>query len=423
MEAIKMKKVFSTLLCIVLALLLSMPALAASYSDTSYPLFRIWTVVADNQLYMYPVAGSSGQPTCAYKKGTLLRVTEWYVYGSSEYCYAVGPDGQEGYVRKSCLLRHYEYDDASLASYKVNSDHFESGAYRLYMYPSPSSSTDPVGVGGYINGTILKVIDWEVDKTYCYAVGPDGYCGFVRKSWLSYSSGTVPTETQPATEYYWPGMAKNQGTASSGSSNSNSGYNNSSNNTNNNNNNNNNSNNNGNYSGGSTLNPPSGYGNKNNNSNNSSPAFSGTSMNGQFTASASSYAGTGSNQCDPGKAIDGDAYTSWDADGEYEGAWIELTSTSGPKTINGLRIQNGNRKRTYASSTYYYRYSRVKTFSLYVDGIYVMSGKLDDTSDWQNVAFGYSLTGTSFRIYIDGVYQGTGSLSSHGVSIADILLI
>ena len=423
---IAMKKRLMAVLCALLALLLSLPAFAASYSDTSYPLYRVWTVVADNQLYMYPVAGSSGEPLCAYKKGTLLRVTEWYVYGSNNYCYAVGPDGREGYVWKPCLLKHYDYNDASLPVYTVNSTHYESGAYRLYMYPSPSSSGDPVGVGGYVNGTKLKVIDWQVDSTYCYAVGPDEHCGFVRKSWLNHTSGTEPTETKPATEYYWPGMVKNQGTASSGSKSSgNSGSSSSSANSGNSNYNNGSANN-----GGSTLTPPSGYGKNSFNGYNSftdnsgSPAFNGTAMNGQFTARASSYAGSGSDQGDPGKAIDGNAYTSWDADGEYEGAWIELNSTSGPKTINGLRIQNGNRRRTYASSTYYYRYSRVKSFSLYVDGIYVMSGKLDDTSDWQNVAFGYSITGTSFRIYIDGVYQGTGSpYNSYGVSIADILLV
>ena len=397
-----MKKIFAVTMCLMLIFTLSIPAMAYSYDNASYPLYRVWTVVADNQLYMYKVASSSGEPLCAYKKGTLLRVVNWYVYDSSTYCYAVGPDGREGYVRKSCLLKYYDYDDASLACYSVNSTHYESGAYRLYMYPTPSSSTDPVSVAGYVNGTILKVVDWNVDTSYCYAVAPDGHCGFVRKAWLTLSSGTQPTQTQPATEYYWPGMAKNQGSSSSSSSGSSA--------------NNNNSGSSG-YNGGSTLNPPSDYGK---NGASGSPAFNGIAMNGQFTASASSYAG----QNNPGMAIDGDAYTSWDADGEYEGAWIELNSTSGPRTIHGLRIQNGNRKRTYSTSTYFYRYSRVKSFSLYVDGVYILSGKLDDTSDWQNVSFGYAVTGSSFRIYIDGVYQGTGSpYSYYGVSIADILLI
>ena len=213
-----MKKIFAAMMCLMLIFTLSIPTMAYSYDNDSYPLYRVWTVVADNQLYMYRVASSSGEPLCAYKKGTLLRVVNWYVYDSSTYCYAVGPDGRDGYVRKSCLLKYYDYDDASLACYSVNSTHYESGAYRLYMYPTPSSSTDPVNVAGYVNGTILKVVDWNVDTSYCYAVAPDGHCGFVRKAWLTLSSGKQPTQTLPATEYYWPGMAKNQGSSSSSSS-------------------------------------------------------------------------------------------------------------------------------------------------------------------------------------------------------------
>ena len=420
-----MKRVIAFLVCALLLVTTLVPAFATSYSDTSYPLYRIWTLISTNGLYMYKEPNSSGTPIATYKRGELLRVTRWYV-DNSVCCFAIGPDGTEGYVNKSCLLRQYDYNDSSLASYKVNSPNKTNGNYLLYMYPSPSSSTDPVGVGGYYNGTVLKIVDWNVDKTYAYCVGPDGLCGFVRKEYLEYVSGTLPTESLAPTEYYWPGRSKNvsgssssssgssssgssgSGSSSSGSSSSgSSGWNSSGSSS---------WNSSSSYgSNGSTLTPPAGYGNR---------YYGGSSAGTAFTVSASSFAASGSENCDPTKAIDNDAYTSWNTNGEREGAWIELISTSGPRTVNGLRIQNGYHRRQTSSSLYYYRYSRVKSFSLYVDGIYVMSGKLDDTFDWQNVPFGYQITGTVFTIFIDSVYQGTGTPeSNYGVCITDILLI
>ncbi len=208
-----MKKSLSALMLLIMIALVVVPVLpvarAASYDDTSYPLYRIWTIYADNRLYMYPEPSSSGNPSGWYYKGTLLRVTEWRVYDSSTYCRVVGPDGKEGYVSKRCLLKYYDYNDSSLATYKVSSDS------RVYMYPSPSSSTD--SVSGYKKDVVLKVVDWNVDGTYCYAVGPDGACGFVRKSSLAYVSGSAPY-SQAADVYHCPGMGKNQGTVPGSSS-------------------------------------------------------------------------------------------------------------------------------------------------------------------------------------------------------------
>ena len=98
---------------------------------------------------------------------------------------------------KTCLIRCYApwvYDDPDLPAFKVTSTFWESGAYRVYMYAEPSSSGQPVGVGGYVNGTILKVIDYFCDEkgTYCFCIGPDEHTGFVRIAWLTYESGPYP---------------------------------------------------------------------------------------------------------------------------------------------------------------------------------------------------------------------------------------
>ena len=62
-----MKRFAAVALGLILALSACAPALAYNYfNDTWLPEYRIVSVVADNQLYMYPRPNSSGEPICAY---------------------------------------------------------------------------------------------------------------------------------------------------------------------------------------------------------------------------------------------------------------------------------------------------------------------------------------------------------------------
>ena len=402
-----MKRIVSLLL--VLSMLLALPfvAQAYDYDDETLPQYRVISYVADKQLYMYPVAGSSGNPICAYKVGTILRVIEWYVSGSDSYCYAIGPDGNVGYVSKRCMLKHYDYDSVDTAVYTVSSPHYEGGAYRLYMYARPNSSYEPITVVGYVNGEKLKIIDWYCDNSYCFAVGPDNYAGFVPKKWMTYSSGTLPSteESKDVSEYCLPGTsylpgAQNAGSGSSGGSSSG-----------------------GSSSGGNSGSSSGGSngGSSGGNSGSSSGGNNGGSTYSPFTASASSYYYQTYNPVDPSRAIDSNSATSWDAYGEYAGAWYQLTSNSGPITISGFTIQNG--KSTSGGTTNYYRNARIRNFSLYVDGVYVCSGTLRDTNAWQTVSFWNNVRGTTFRLYVDSVYGGTGTpIGNYGVCITEIAL-
>ncbi len=203
-----MKRFAAAVLGLMLLVSISVPASAYNYyNDTWLPEYRIVSAVADNQLYMYPKASSSGNPISAYPIGTILRVIDWNIYQSGVYCYAIGPDNKVGYVRKTCLVRCYEaeyiYDDDSFPGFEVTSTFRESGYYRVYMYPEPSSNGQPVSGTGYVNGTILKVIDYYCDDTYCFCIGPDEHTGFVRKAWLTYSYGEYPDPeySQPASYY------------------------------------------------------------------------------------------------------------------------------------------------------------------------------------------------------------------------------
>ena len=200
-----MKKIVAALVCVMLLTVSLAPALAYSYSDKSLPMYKIWTTVSQRNggvLYMYSVAGSSGTPIATYSKGTVLKVIQWYVPGSNSYCRAIGPDGTEGYVWKSCLIRCFDYNDSSLARYRVNSTNKTNGRYIAYIYPEPNANYDSLNVAGYENGTIIKVADWQCDSTYCLCVGPDGTCGFIRKSMLEHVSGTAPYHASSTLEYY-----------------------------------------------------------------------------------------------------------------------------------------------------------------------------------------------------------------------------
>ena len=368
-----MKRLLCLILCLTAVIGCAAPALAISYNDTSLPRYIVTSVVADNQLYLYPKADSSYQPLCAYKKGTILRVSQWYVYDSSHYCYAVGPDGKEGYIRKECLNRYYDYSD-DYPVFTVTSTFYESGSYRLYMYAEPSSNYDPVGVSGYVNGIKLKVIDYYCHDKYAYAVGPDNHVGFVPKSWITYESGTIrpQSESLPVSEY----GGGYHGTGS------------------------------GSGSGGGTVTPAP----------TTKPVY-----NTGYTATASSYYYYGNTANLPACAVDGNDTTSWDAYGEHAGAWFRLTSNDGQKELNGLRIINGHSMKDKNGSSVYYKNSRIQNYSIYVDGRYVMSGTLADHNNWQNIVFPYTVYGSNLTMYIDTVYQGSGNSATYGVCITEIL--
>ncbi len=74
----------------------------------------------------------------------------------------------------------YDYWDGSYPSYEVT---LPSNQNRIYMYAKPSSSGNPIA--HYSGGTIVRVIDYNADKTYCYAIGPDNKVGYLRKAWLT----------------------------------------------------------------------------------------------------------------------------------------------------------------------------------------------------------------------------------------------
>lgn len=140
-----------------------------------------------------------------------------------------------------------------------------------------------------------------------------------------------------------------------------------------------------------------------------------------FSASASSYYTQNRTSVAPSCAIDANEYSSWDSYGEYEGAWLELTSKNGVVAISGFRIENGKCKSRDYGDTYYYKNARIKAFSIYVDGARVYNGKLKDTNHWQEVDFGQAFAGTKFRLRVDSIYAGTGTPKSNfGVCITEI---
>ena len=147
-----------------------------SYDDETLEEYR---VIADRRsVYMFPVASDSGEPNASYARDAVLKMIDYDA--DSTYCFVIGPDGKCGYIRKVYLMKVYDYEDEQYAAYRVTSTY--STGY-LYMYPDPSSDHNPLAT--YYNDTVLKVIDYESDETYCLAVGPDGTAGYVRKSQLT----------------------------------------------------------------------------------------------------------------------------------------------------------------------------------------------------------------------------------------------
>lgn len=144
---------------------------------------------------------------------------------------------------------------------------------------------------------------------------------------------------------------------------------------------------------------------------------------GNLAVTASSYYEKNNPPVYPSRVIDGKDSTSWDAWGEHENAWIKLTATDGyDYLISGFYIVNGkgvNKK----SMEYWYKNSRVKDFSVYVDDQYIGSYTLKDDRTPQRIDFPQAVVGSSVRIQIDTVYKGKSYYEkNYGVCIAEIEL-
>ena len=147
-----------------------------SYDDESLEAYRI--IANRKNIYMFSVPSDSGTANAAYAQGTILKMIDYDA--DKTYALAIGPDGAYGYIRKEYLMKVYDYSDESYAPYRVTSTY--STGY-LYMYAKPSSNGTPLAT--YYNDTLLRVIDYESERDFCLAVGPDGQAGYVRKELIS----------------------------------------------------------------------------------------------------------------------------------------------------------------------------------------------------------------------------------------------
>ena len=148
-----------------------------------------------------------------------------------------------------------------------------------------------------------------------------------------------------------------------------------------------------------------------------------SSYSGNLAVTASSYYEKNNPPVYPSRVIDGKDTTSWDAWGEHENAWIKLSATDGyDYLIEGFTIVNGkgvNKK----SMEYWYKNSRAKDVSVYVDDQYIGSYTLMDDRTTQRIEFPQAVVGSSVRIQIDTVYKGKSYREkNYGVCIAEIEL-
>lgn len=146
-----------------------------------------------------------------------------------------------------------------------------------------------------------------------------------------------------------------------------------------------------------------------------------SSYRGRLDVTASSYFENNNPPVYPSCVIDGDDSTSWDAWGEYENAWIQLSVTDGNKyLIKGFTIVNGKGV-TNRNMDYWKKNSRVKDFSVYVDDQYAGSYTLKDNRSPQTVYLSTSVEGSNIQIQIDSVYRGSKyNDSKFGVCISEI---
>lgn len=142
-----------------------------------------------------------------------------------------------------------------------------------------------------------------------------------------------------------------------------------------------------------------------------------------LAVTASSYFEKNNPPVWPSRIIDGDRTTSWDAWGEHEGAWVQLSATDGYEyRMSGLTLNNG-KGTTKKNAHYYDRNSRAKGLSVYIDGVYIASYVLEDHPNTQTIVFPNPIIGSSMRLVVDSVYRGSYYKDKdYGVCIAELML-
>ena len=172
-----MKRCLIAFLLVLCMLTAALPAVASSYED-DLPCYEVNAPANQRgRLYMYQSASSNGNPIATYYNGTVLKMLQ--LAATDTYSYVIGPDQKSGYVRTAWLreVLNYSYDDESLEAYRIIANR-----KNIYMFPVPSDSG--TANAAYAQGTILKMIDYDADKTYALAIGPDGAYGYIRKEYL-----------------------------------------------------------------------------------------------------------------------------------------------------------------------------------------------------------------------------------------------
>ena len=170
-------------LMLTLAFTLGSFAFADYYGPEYYDYFdgEYYMVTSEYQLGgryvlpMYQTPSSSGDAITTYENSYVLKVIDYYPEGNQTYCYAIGPDGYAGYVRKAWITNLEQMD--GYLPYIVDSDYAERGRYLVYMYSVAGSSGTPIAT--FYNGEILIMLDPNASSTYSKVMSRDGKVGYV----------------------------------------------------------------------------------------------------------------------------------------------------------------------------------------------------------------------------------------------------
>lgn len=171
MKAIK--KVILTVLVIVALLSICSAVTAASYNDTSLPLYVVESYSPNGYCYLYSQASSSSSNQGDHQNGEYVRM----IQQSGDWYYVVCSNGKEGYIKASCLTPAAETVLRDV--YRVYST--SPNGY-CYLYDK-AGSTDSRNLGQYNNGEYLVIVNWNADPNYAAVMSPaTNKYGYVRKN-------------------------------------------------------------------------------------------------------------------------------------------------------------------------------------------------------------------------------------------------
>ena len=137
-----------------------------------------YTVISQAEnTYLYAKPTEKSAVLSAYSTGTEVGMMNYNAHET--YAYVKGPDGKLGYIRKTALMKAYDFENPYYRSYRVTSTYLGGTAY---MYQRARTDEPPIKI--LYNDQVIKAVE-DPAEDMLLVVDSDNTAGYMFKSFLT----------------------------------------------------------------------------------------------------------------------------------------------------------------------------------------------------------------------------------------------